>query len=138
MLPQSDYNVITSGSNGYTADAGYNLVTGLGTPVANVLVTDLVAYQGPARPTPVEKSAPCRIRAREHRSNASGPIDVFSVFDALTVRVDDGRFLRKILVPVSSWIHLWEKLRRPAKPAGKPPNETWKSRARRRLSVGAA
>ena len=47
MLPQSDYNVITSGNNGYTADAGYNLVTGLGTPVANLLVPDLVAYQGP-------------------------------------------------------------------------------------------
>ena len=31
-LPQSDYNVITSGTNGYTAGAGYNLVTGLGTP----------------------------------------------------------------------------------------------------------
>ena len=46
-LPQSDYNVITSGSNGYTANAGYNLVTGLGTPVANLLVGDLVAYQGP-------------------------------------------------------------------------------------------
>ena len=46
-LPQSDYNVITSGSNGYTANAGYNLVTGLGTPVANLLVPDLVAYQGP-------------------------------------------------------------------------------------------
>ena len=47
MLPQSDYNVIASGSNGYTAAAGYNLVTGLGTPVANLLVPDLVAYQGP-------------------------------------------------------------------------------------------
>ena len=46
-LPQSDYNVITSGINGYTANAGYNLVTGLGTPVANLLVGDLVAYQGP-------------------------------------------------------------------------------------------
>ena len=46
-LPQSDYNVITSGFNGYTANAGYNLVTGLGTPVANLLVPDLVAYQGP-------------------------------------------------------------------------------------------
>ena len=42
-LPQSDYNEITSGSNGYTAGAGYNLVTGLGTPVANLLVSDLVA-----------------------------------------------------------------------------------------------
>jgi parallel beta-helix repeat protein len=46
-LPQSDYNVISSGFNGYTANAGYNLVTGLGTPVANLLVGDLVDYQGP-------------------------------------------------------------------------------------------
>ena len=28
--------MITSGTNGYTAGAGYNLVTGLGTPVANL------------------------------------------------------------------------------------------------------
>ena len=46
-LPQSDYNAITSGSNGYNANAGYNLVTGLGTPVANLMVPDLIAYQGP-------------------------------------------------------------------------------------------
>jgi hypothetical protein len=47
MLPQADYNSITSGSNGYNANAGYNLVTGLGTPIANKLVSDLVAYHGP-------------------------------------------------------------------------------------------
>ena len=35
-LPQSDYNVIAGGNNGYAAQAGYNLVTGLGTPVANL------------------------------------------------------------------------------------------------------
>ena len=46
-LPQADYNVISTGNNGYSADAGYNLVTGLGTPVANLLVPDLVAYHGP-------------------------------------------------------------------------------------------
>jgi hypothetical protein len=46
-LPQADYNIITSGSNGYTAHAGYNLVTGLGTPVADRFVADLVAYNGP-------------------------------------------------------------------------------------------
>ncbi len=34
-LPQADYHEIDSGTNGYTAEAGYNLVTGLGTPVAN-------------------------------------------------------------------------------------------------------
>jgi subtilase family serine protease len=45
-LPQSDFNPITSGFNGYSAQAGYNLVTGLGTPKANLLVTDLLADQG--------------------------------------------------------------------------------------------
>ena len=48
VLPQSDYNAITSGNNGYAALAGYNLVTGLGTPVAGALVPDLIAYSGPA------------------------------------------------------------------------------------------
>jgi subtilase family serine protease len=43
MLPQIDYNSITSGSNGYAASTGYNLVTGLGTPVANLVVPDLIA-----------------------------------------------------------------------------------------------
>ena len=34
-LPQSDFNTITSGTNGgYNAAAGYNLVTGLGSPAA--------------------------------------------------------------------------------------------------------
>ena len=47
MLPKSDYNSIASGNNGYSAGAGYNLVTGLGTPVANLLVPDLIAYHGP-------------------------------------------------------------------------------------------
>ena len=47
ILPQSDYNVISTGNNGYQANSGYNLVTGLGTPVANLLVHDLIAYHGP-------------------------------------------------------------------------------------------
>jgi subtilase family serine protease len=46
-LPQADYHVISSGTNGYSANPGYNLVTGLGTPVANLLVPDLIAYHGP-------------------------------------------------------------------------------------------
>ncbi|OYV95993.1 MAG: hypothetical protein B7Z73_01560, partial [Planctomycetia bacterium 21-64-5] len=45
-LPTSDYHDVTTGSNGYSAGAGYDLVTGLGTPVANLLVPDLVAYNG--------------------------------------------------------------------------------------------
>ena len=40
-LSQADYNAVTSGNNGYSAGPGYNLVTGLGTPVAGLLILDL-------------------------------------------------------------------------------------------------
>jgi subtilase family serine protease len=42
-IPAADYHDITTGSNGYQAAAGYDLVTGRGTPVANLLVPDLAA-----------------------------------------------------------------------------------------------
>jgi subtilase family serine protease len=45
-LPSSDFNDVTSGSNGYSATAGYDLVTGLGTPKADLLVAGLVADAG--------------------------------------------------------------------------------------------
>jgi hypothetical protein len=40
-LPASDFHDVTSGSNGYAATAGYDLVTGRGAPVANSLVQAL-------------------------------------------------------------------------------------------------
>ncbi|HEX4149615.1 MAG TPA: S53 family peptidase [Pirellulales bacterium] len=42
-LSSNDFHDITSGSNGYNATAGYDLVTGRGTPKANLLVEDLIA-----------------------------------------------------------------------------------------------
>jgi hypothetical protein len=42
-LPGSDFHDITSGSNGFAAGPGYDLVTGRGTPVANLLVPDLAS-----------------------------------------------------------------------------------------------
>jgi subtilase family serine protease len=41
----TDYHDITSGSNGYPAGTGYDLVTGLGSPVANNLVPALPGYR---------------------------------------------------------------------------------------------
>ena len=85
-LPQSDYNVIASGNNGYDAGSGYNLVTGLGTPVANLLVSDFVAYQGPATSYAGPGVGPLQDASIvDPTSAAGGPIDVFSVFDSLTV-----------------------------------------------------
>ncbi len=41
-LPSADFHDITSGNNGFAAGPGYDLVTGIGTPVANLLIPDLV------------------------------------------------------------------------------------------------
>ncbi len=51
-LPSSDFHDITSGSNGtYSATAGYDLVTGLGTPIANLLVPALAGFGANQSPT---------------------------------------------------------------------------------------
>ncbi len=42
--PNGDFSDITSGSNGNPATPGYDTATGLGSPVANKLVPDLIAY----------------------------------------------------------------------------------------------
>jgi Bacterial Ig-like domain (group 3) len=86
MLPQTDYNVIASGTNGYSAGAGYNLVTGLGTPVANLLVPDLIAYQGSGTtysgPT---VGALQNATLTNTGTSSSSLLDVFSAFDSFTV-----------------------------------------------------
>jgi subtilase family serine protease len=46
-LPLSDFHDITTGgSKGIQAAAGYDLVSGLGSPIANLLIRDLVAFNG--------------------------------------------------------------------------------------------
>jgi hypothetical protein len=54
--PSSDYHDITSGSNGYSATPGYDLVTGLGTPKANSVVAGLLAANGVSEGTVVKNS----------------------------------------------------------------------------------
>jgi subtilase family serine protease len=43
-LPASDFHDVTSGYNGFNAGAGYDEVTGLGSPIANLLIPGLIAY----------------------------------------------------------------------------------------------
>jgi subtilase family serine protease len=45
-LPSSDFNDVTAGFNGYSATAGYDLVTGLGTPKSNEVVAGLLSASG--------------------------------------------------------------------------------------------
>jgi Bacterial Ig-like domain (group 3)/MBG domain (YGX type)/NHL repeat len=107
-LPQNDYNAITSGSNGYTAGAGYNLVTGLGTPVANLLVSDMVAYQTGTFVASGPTVGPLQnANLVDTGTGSSSPMDVFSVFDSLTAAGDglsQGRGSRLAGVPVVRWV----------------------------------
>ncbi len=49
----SYFHDITTGSNGaYKAGTGYDLVTGIGTPVANLLIPALASYVPPSPPAP--------------------------------------------------------------------------------------
>jgi hypothetical protein len=77
--------VITSGSNGYSTAAGYNLVTGLGTPVANLLVPDLVAGNFPATGQVPPASAAALVNSGTSGANADGKANVMNVFSALTM-----------------------------------------------------
>jgi subtilase family serine protease len=45
-LPSADFHDIVSGSNGQNAAAGYDLASGLGSPIADKLIPDLVAFTG--------------------------------------------------------------------------------------------
>ncbi|HVC97438.1 MAG TPA: Ig-like domain repeat protein, partial [Pirellulales bacterium] len=81
-VPLSDYHDITSGSNGYAAGAGYDLVTGLGTPVADKLVPDLAAFTT-ADPVVVESSPLTAASAVPTQSNAVlGPANALPIFAA--------------------------------------------------------
>jgi hypothetical protein len=50
-IPATDYHAIATGTNGFAAGLGYNLVTGLGTPDAGTLIPDVAAYNGGAMTT---------------------------------------------------------------------------------------
>jgi len=45
-MPSSDFHDIVSGDNGFQAQVGYDLATGRGSPIADLLVSDLVAFNG--------------------------------------------------------------------------------------------
>ena len=80
-LPQTDFNAVSTGNNGYSAGQGYNVVTGLGTPVANLLIPDLVAYTG-ANVAPNGRTVTVTAATI---ANGSGTTNPFAIFDALIV-----------------------------------------------------
>jgi subtilase family serine protease len=66
-LPAADFHDVTSGSNGgYSAGAGYDLVTGRGSPVANLVVAGLVGNSSTSptpTPTPPQVVTPAHASA---------------------------------------------------------------------------
>jgi hypothetical protein len=97
-LPSSDFHDITTGSNGtYSATAGYDLATGLGSPVANLLVPALAGYSATQAPT---VSGPSAISVNENSTllfaTAQGDgitltdAQAGSNADSLTLSVADG------------------------------------------------
>jgi hypothetical protein len=78
--PAGGFNTITRGTNGaYNVSAGYNLVTGLGSPNANVLIPALIAYQGSAAPNATANPG----QGGSGSGNGGTDIAVFNIFNAL-------------------------------------------------------
>jgi hypothetical protein len=75
-LPSWDFHDETSGYNGYLAGPGYDLVTGLGSPIANQLVPDLVN-------TVAAVSGPLTYEAPE----GQGPNNIALLQDGSTIEV---------------------------------------------------
>lgn len=78
-LPSSDFHSITTGFNGYDATSGYNLVTGLGTPIANLMIDGILAANGVA-----EGSAASPVTALTPTSHVSATSSRFDVTSSST------------------------------------------------------
>jgi hypothetical protein len=101
-LPSSDFHDITTGSNGtYAATTGYDLATGIGSPVANLLVPALAGYTTTTTSTPPGISGPSTIDVNEDStllfSTANGDAITLSdaaagssTLDTLTLNVNSG------------------------------------------------
>jgi len=106
-LPGSDFHDITTGGNGtYNAGVGYDLVTGLGSPVANLLVPALAGYStsqppsSPPAPQPPGVSGPSSAIVAQDGSLTLSSADGNAITltdaaagsnsDSLTLSVGDG------------------------------------------------
>jgi hypothetical protein len=114
-LPTGDFHDVVSGSNGYAAGAGYDLATGLGTPVANLLVPDLATYGGAVNTSRSITVTPATLASFGGGSggSGSGPMNAVAVHDAVVVSA---------LADVSRPSAAPARLAVPADPAAGPPS----------------
>ncbi len=94
-LPSSDFHDITTGFNGYYATPGYDLVTGLGSPKANLLVAGLLSANGVSSSTPATSigsvvstaTSHSHTTASHHLVVASSPTDGSATGSTITTVV---------------------------------------------------
>ncbi len=70
-LPSSDFHDITTGSNGYAATPGYDLVSGLGSPKANLVVAGLLSANGVSSSSAAASSSSVVSTAKSHSHSSS-------------------------------------------------------------------
>lgn len=76
-LPASDFHDIQSGSNGHAASAGYDLVTGRGSPIANLAVQSLVGASTGVAAANVQTPASQIVGQTKTRSVTLPPAEIF-------------------------------------------------------------
>jgi hypothetical protein len=85
-LPESDFHDITTGGNGtYNATVGYDLVSGRGSPIANLLVPALAGYSTNQPPTSPPAPQPPSVSGPNSATVAQNGSLTFSGSDALTL-----------------------------------------------------
>ncbi len=88
-LPSSDFHDITSGSNGYSATAGYDLVTGLGTPKSDLVVVGVLAANGVSESsTAISSTTTTTTAASPHKTKAKHTKVVVKKHRVATHKVD--------------------------------------------------
>jgi Bacterial Ig-like domain (group 3) len=107
-LPSADFHDIVSGNNGYQAGPGYDLVTGLGTPVANLLVPALASYQlasainvGTPPPTNLVAGQPFSFNVQVDDSQGN-PVDTGTVTVTLSVDPSSATLMGTVTEPITN------------------------------------
>ena len=107
-IAPGDFHDITAGNNGYPAGPGYDLVTGLGSPRANLLIPDLAAYGLASQATIVTEPPPSvvpddhvRHRRPGHRFHRRSPTRLHR-HATLTPKADRPAPFTPVTVPVTA------------------------------------
>lgn len=98
-MPGSDFHDVTSGSNGYNAHSGYDLVTGRGSPVAPLVVQYLVTGSNTTSATVVKSST----KTTTHTATAVLEVDPTTPPDATGTAhgIEPGAAAPGVPVPIS-------------------------------------